>query len=122
MKNSETIITDWLSNHGCFSVENQVKNEIQKINNIEALKFTIKMHCKNNKLKFEMYIDGGFVASRLIPIKAGMKIDIHTGNITSFPIKEIGKKRVFRKYICYSNGDIVDDGVLNVINILKINL
>jgi hypothetical protein len=77
------------------------------------MKTRIKNYCKNNKLKFKKLIQGGFIASELTPIKAGMEKNIYTGNIISFPIREIGKKRIHRKFICYSDGDIVDDGVSN---------
>lgn len=42
-----------------------------------------------------------------------MEYNTHTKNTISFPIREIDKKRVYRKFICYSDGDIVDDGVYN---------
>ena len=76
------------------------------------LKSKIKEYCKTHKMKFEKYIDGGFVASTLVDIKAGMEKDLHTGKLISIPIRKIGSKRVFRKFICYSDGDIVNDGVI----------
>lgn len=79
----------------------------------DNLKNGIKQYCKTHKLKFEKYIQGGFVGSYLVPIRAGMEIDIHTGKYISLPIREIGKKRVYRKFICYSDGDIVDNGFYN---------
>ncbi len=113
MRKSNNIISDWLDKYGNPEIEKQVEKEIEHINKIEMLKSKIKEYCKTHKLKFEKLIQGGFIASKLTPIKAGMKYDIHTGNIISFPIREIGKKRVYRKFICYSDGDIVDDGVYN---------
>jgi hypothetical protein len=113
MKETNTMISDWLDKYGCPEIEKKVEREIEKINAIESLKERIKNYCKENKMKFEKYINGGFIASRLVPIKAGMESDIHTGDIISFSIREIGKKRVSRKFICYSDGDIVDDGVYN---------
>ncbi len=113
MKESNTMISDWLDKYGDPEIDKRVEKEIEKINLIESLKTRIKNYCKNNKLKFEKYVSGGFIASTLMPIKAGMERNIHTGNIISFPIREIGKKRVYRKFICYSDGDIVDDGVYN---------
>jgi hypothetical protein len=80
---------------------------------LETLRTRIKNYCKDHKLKFERHIQGGFIASRVIPIRAGMEYNIHTGNIISFPIREFCKKRVCRRFICYSDGDIVDDGVYN---------
>jgi len=89
-----------------------VGKEIKSINKIEMLKSKIKEYCKTHKMKFEKYIDGGFVASTLVDIKAGMEKDLHTGKLISIPIRKIGSKRVFRKFICYSDGDIVNDGVI----------
>jgi hypothetical protein len=113
MKESNTMISDWLDKYGCPEIYKQVEREVEKINLIESLKTRIKNYCKDHKLKFEKYIKGGFIASKLIPKKAGMKYDIHARNIISFPIREIGKKRVYRKFICFSDGDIVDDGEYN---------
>jgi hypothetical protein len=113
MKESNTMISDWLEQYGNPEIEKQVEKEIEKINLIESLKTKIKNYCKDNKLKFEKYIQGGFIASKLMPIKAGMEYNINTGNVVSFPIRKIGKKRIYRKFICYSDGDIVDDGVYN---------
>ncbi len=76
------------------------------------MKTQIKDYCKIHKLKFEKYIEGGFIASRLVDIKAGMERDIHTGRIISMQIRKIGTKRVSSKFICYSDGDIVDDGIV----------
>lgn len=76
------------------------------------LKIKVKEYCKIHKLKFDKYIDGGFVASRLVDIKAGMEHNIHTGKMISIPIKKIGGKRIYRKFICYSDGDIVDDDIV----------
>jgi capsule polysaccharide export protein KpsC/LpsZ len=108
-----TIITDWLEKYGNTEVECQVEKEIEHINKIENLKTIIKQYCKTHKLKFEKYIKGGFVASCSVPIRAGMEKDIHSGKFISLPIREIGKKRLYRKFITYSDGDIVDDGFYN---------
>lgn len=72
----------------------------------------IKEYCKIHKLKFEKYIEGGFIASTLVDIKAGMERVLHSGELISIPIRKIGSKRISRKFICYSNGDIVDDGIV----------
>ena len=72
----------------------------------------IKEYCKIHKLKFEKYIEGGFIASRLVDIKAGMERVLHSGELISIPIRKIGSKRISRKFICYSDGDIVDDGIV----------
>jgi hypothetical protein len=112
MKKSNNIISDWLGKYGCPEIEKQVEKEIEYINKIEMLKLKVKQYCKTHKMKFEKYIDGGFVASRLVDIEAGMEKNLYTGELISIPIKKIGSKRVFRKFICYSDGDIVDDGLI----------
>ena len=112
MKKSNNIISDWLETYGNPEIEKQVEKEIEYINKIEMLKSKIKEYCKTHKLKFEKYIEGGFIASRLVDIKAGMERNLHSGNSISIPIRKIGSKRVSRKFICYSDGDIVDDGII----------
>ena len=79
---------------------------------MERYKDPIKEYCKIHKLKFEKYIEGGFIASRLVDIKAGMERVLHSGELISIPIRKIGSKRISRKFICYSDGDIVDDGIV----------
>jgi hypothetical protein len=112
MKKSNNIISDWLEKYGNPEIEKQIEEEIKYINEIEMLKLKIKEYCKTHKLKFEKYIEGGFIASRLVDIKAGMERDLHSGKLISIPIRKIGSKRITRKFICYSDGDIVDDGVV----------
>ena len=112
MKKSKTTISDWLEKHGNLEVKKQVEEEIKYINKVEMLKLKIKEYCKTHKLKFEKYIDSGFIASRLVDIKAGMERDLHSGKLISIPIKKVGSKRVYRKFVCYSDGDIVDNGVV----------
>jgi hypothetical protein len=70
----------------------------------------IKKYCKYHKLRFEYNNDKGFIASKIIPIRAGIEIDIHTGKIISLPIKTIAKQRIFRSFLTYNDGDIVDNG------------
>ena len=111
MKKSNNIISDWLEKYGNPEIEKQVEEEIKYINKIEMLKSKIKEYCKTHKLKFEKYIQGGFIASRLVDIKAGMERDLHSGKLISIPIRKIDSKRVYRKFICYSDGDIVDNGI-----------
>ena len=106
-------ISDWLEKYGNPEIEKQVEKEIEHINTTEMLKSKIKEYCKTHKLKFEKYIQGGFIASRLVDIKAGMERDLNSGKLISIPIIKIGSKRVFRKFICYKDGDIVDDGIYN---------
>lgn len=112
MKKSNYTISNWLEKYSNPEIEKQVKEEIKYINKIEMLKSKIKEFCKIQNLKFEKYIEGGFIASRLVDIKAGMERDLHSGKLISIPIRKIGSKRVYRKFICYSDGDIVDDGVV----------
>jgi poly(3-hydroxyalkanoate) synthetase len=104
------IITDWLSQYGDPEIEKRVEREAEHINRVEDLKKGIKNYCEIHKLKFEKYIQGGFLASCLIPIKARMGVDIHSGKFIFSPIREIGKKRICRKFIAYLDGDIVDGG------------
>jgi hypothetical protein len=111
MKKTNTAISDWLDKYGEYEIGEQVEREIESINFIESLQTRIKKHCNVNNLKFEKYVDDGFVASRLISVRAGMETNIYTGSMISIPIKEIGNKRVYRKYVCCLDGDIVDDGV-----------
>ena len=112
MKKTNNIISDWLEKYGNPEIEKQVEEEIKYINKIQMLKSKIKEYCKTHKLKFEKYIEGGFIASKLVDIKAGMERDLHSGKLISIPIRKIGSKIVYRKFICYSDGDIVDDGIV----------
>lgn len=112
MKKSKNTISDWLEKHGNLEVEKQVEQEIKYINKVEMLKLKIKEYCKKHKLKFEKYIEGGFIASKLVDIRAGMERDLHSGELISIPIKKVGSKRVYRKFVCYSDGDIVDYGIV----------
>ena len=75
------------------------------------LKAKVKEYCKTHKLKFEKYIDGGFIASRLVDVKAGMEYIPGNDKLISIPIKKIATKRICRKFICHSDGDIVDNGI-----------
>lgn len=111
MKKSNNTISDWLEKYSNPEIEKQVEEEIKYINKIEMLKSKIKEYCKTHKLKFEKYINGGFVANKLVDIKAGMERDLHSCKLISIPIRKIGSKRISRKFICYSDGDIVDDGI-----------
>lgn len=111
IKKTKNTISDWLYEYGKTEIEKQVEKEIELINKIEMLKSKIKDYCKTHKMKFEKYIDGGFVSSTLVDVEAGMEKDLHTGRLISIPIRKIGKKRVYRKFICYYDGDIVDDGL-----------
>jgi hypothetical protein len=110
MKKSNNIISDWLEKHGNPEIEKQVEEEIKYINKIEMLKSKIKQYCKTHKLKFEKYIEGGFIASRLVDIEAGMERNLHSGKLISIPIRKIGSKRIYTAFTCYYDNDIVDNG------------
>jgi hypothetical protein len=112
MKKSNNIISDWLDKYGDHEIDKQVEKEIEHINKIEMLKSKIKEYCKTHKMKFEKYIQGGFIASKLVDVKAGMEYKPGTDSLISIPIKKIGSKIVYRKFICYSDGDIVDFGII----------
>ena len=111
MKKSNNIISDWLEKYGIPEIEKQVEKEIEYINKIEMIKSKVKEYCKIHKLKFEKYIGEGFVASRLVDVKAGMEYMPGSDKFISIPIRKIGSERISRKFICYSDGDIVDDGI-----------
>ena len=110
MKKSINNISNWLESYGNIEIEKQVEEEIKYINKMYKLK--IKEYCKTHKLKLEKYIEQGFIASRLIDVKAGMKYDVHSGKLISIPIKKIGSKKINRKFICYTDGDILDCGII----------
>lgn len=55
----------------------------------------IKAWCKENKLKLHKITEFGFIASKLSDVKAGMKVDLGTCNITDYKIRKIGTKRVY---------------------------
>lgn len=112
MKKSNNTISNWLEKYGNSEIEKQVEKEIEYINKIEMLKSKMKEYCKIHKLKFEKYIEEGFIASRLVDIEAGMERDLNSGKLISIRIRKIGSKRIRRKFICYSDGDIVDDGIV----------
>jgi hypothetical protein len=78
---------------------------------MEAFKEQIKEYCKIHKLKFIKYINEGFIAGVYVPVVAGFEIDLHSNKIVSFPFKKVGKKNIKRKFICYFDGDIVDNGI-----------
>jgi len=78
---------------------------------MKMIKAKVKEYCKTHKLKFDKYIDGGFIASRLVDVKAGMEYRPGNDKLISIPIKKIATKRICRKFICHIDGDIVDDGI-----------
>lgn len=48
----------------------------------------------------------GFVASKTMPVKAGMETDVNTGRLFSIPIRKIGSKHVLQNFKIHSDGDI----------------
>lgn len=113
-KEQGNMITDWLEKYGNTEIEKQVEKEIEHINTTEMLKAKIKEYCKYMKLKFVKYHGNGFIASSNYQIRAGMEYNPHNGKFLSLPIRTIGHKNILRKYLCYKNGDIVDDGIYNL--------
>ena len=111
-KNKQRNITDWLNRHGDIRIDKQVRKEAHHINTSIMLKGKIKEYCKIHKLKFERYAGDGFIASKLLPIRAGMETHVYTGKFISLQIKEIGKKRIYEQFACYTDGDIVGLGAL----------
>lgn len=62
--------------------------------------------CKEYKLKLVEMTSIGFVASKAMPIKAGMETDINTGRLISIPIRKIGTKHILQNFMIHSDGDI----------------
>ena len=112
-KEQGNMITEWLEKHGNAEIEKQVKREVEHINTSEMLRCKIKEYCAYMKLKFVKYYENGFIASYNYPIKAGMEYTPHNGKIISFPVRVIGQKTIYRKYLCYKDRDIVDNGIYN---------
>lgn len=77
------------------------------------MKKLIKEYCKLGKLKFERLTVDGFIASRLMDVRAGMEYNPISGKILSMEIKKIGSKRVYRKFKIHSDSDITDNGLLD---------
>lgn len=117
-KEQENMITDWLEKHGNPEIEKQVEKQVEKeMININA----IEEYCKYMNIKFIKYHKNGFIASYNFPIKAGMEYAMHNCKIISLPIKVIGYKKIYRKYICNRDGDIVDDGIFSFFKISKVS-
>ena len=74
---------------------------------------TIKEYCSKYRLRLEQYTETGFIASELIPIKAGIQYNPITGKINYTPIKTIGKKRIYTEFKYYNDGDIVHSKKIN---------
>ena len=113
MKTEGNIITDWLEKYGNPKIEKQVEREAEIINTKEMLKLKIKEYCKIHKLKFIKYYNNGFLASSKVDVKAGMKKVLGVDKFEHFDIRVIGQKEITRHYLCYSNLDIVDNGIFN---------
>ena len=113
MKTEGNIITDWLEKYGNPKIEKQVEREAEIINTKEMLKLKIKEYCKIHKLKFIKYYNNGFLASSKVDVKAGMKKVLGVYKFEHFDIRVIGQKEITRHYLCYSDLDIVDNGIFN---------
>lgn len=74
----------------------------------------ISKYCKLHKLKLVKKTVDGFVASNLIDIKAGMEYMPGSGKIISIPIKKIGSKMIYTNFIYQLDGDIQDNGKVNL--------
>ena len=95
-----------------------MENTNQKINEqiyfkSELLKAKIKDYCKIHKLKFIKYHENGFLASSRHNIKAGMKKVLGIDKFEYFDLRTVAKKEVTRSFLCYSDLDIVDSGVIS---------
>lgn len=107
----KNMITDWLEKNGNPEIEKQVEREAEIINTKEMLKVKIKDYCKFHKLKFIKYYNNGFLASSKVDVKAGMKKVLGVDKFEHIDIRVIGQKEIIRHYLCYSNLDIVDNGI-----------
>ena len=114
MEKEGNMITDWLKKYGDEKINKQVEKEIEIINKKEMIKIKIKEYCKLHKLKFKKYYKSGFIASSTIEVKAGMKKVLGTDKFEHYDLKVIRKDEILRHYLCYSNLDIVDNGIFNV--------
>ncbi len=65
-------------------------------------------------IKLYKFTKKGFIGIHKLPIKAGMKYTPHNGKIISYHIRKIGTKLIYRDYLCYKNGDIVDNGRIKI--------
>ena len=83
----------------------------KKINIIMKSEQEIKEYCKIHKLKFIKYYNNGFLASSKVDVKAGMKKVLGVGKFEHLDIRVIGQKEIIRHYLCYSDLDIVDNGI-----------
>jgi len=81
----------------------------------KILKVKIKEYCKTHKLKFVKYYDNGFLASSKVDVKAGMKYILGKDGYEHLDIRIIHQKTITRHYLCYSDLDIVDNGIERVI-------
>ena len=114
MAKKQNIITDWLLKYGSIEIEKQVDKEIEYINISIILEKQIKKYCKEMNIKLYKFTKTGFIGLFKKPIKAGMEYTPHNGKIISLPIKTIGYKSIYREFLCYKNGDIVDNGIIKI--------
>lgn len=113
MREENNMITDWSEKNGNPEIEKQVEREIEIINTKEILKIKIKEYCKTHKLKFIKYYNNGFLASSKVDVKAGMKKVLGVDKFEHLDIRVIDQKEIIRHYLCYSDLDIVDNGIFN---------
>jgi len=72
----------------------------------------IKEYCKLHKLKLECVMNEHFIASKVIPIRAGMELNNAMNGFSNMNINTVGKKRIFSKFKLYPDQDIVDMGII----------
>ena len=97
--------------NGNPKIEKQVEREVDIVKTKEMLKLKIKEYCKIHKLKFIKYYNNGFLAYSKVDVKAGMKKVLGVNKFEHLDIRVIGQKEIIRHYLCYSDLDIVDNGI-----------
>jgi hypothetical protein len=76
----------------------------------------VKKYCKDFGYKFEKKIDGGFITSKKVDVYAGMQVDLNAGKVIDYKIRKVGFKIQYEKHICFEDGDIIGDGIINYNN------
>jgi transcription elongation factor Elf1 len=66
----------------------------------------IKQHCKTFNEKFVCNHPIGFITSKKVDVKAGMKVCQITGKITQLQIRKIGTKEVYFLNKVHADGDV----------------
>jgi hypothetical protein len=114
MKTENNIISYWLEKNINSDIDKKVEKELKIINTKTMLKIKIKEYCKIHKIKFIKFHNNGFLASSKVDIKAGMKKILGIDKYEHIDIKVIGQKEIIRHYLCYSDLDIVDNGIFTL--------